>query len=367
MHKIIQLTTVHVRYDVRIFFKQCRSLASHGYDVTLVVQDGKGDELCEGVKIHDLGAPPVSRVLRVLFSPWRVFFYLRSRSSDDIIHFHDPEILPVALLFKYKKRRLIYDSHEDVPRQILTKHWINSSLRKIISVLFETLENFVAKRLDYIVCATPFIRNRFQQINKKCIDVNNFPILEEFKPTGEKQSFSRTICYIGGITRERGLNEILQALVILQNITLIMCGPFESKEYEDELKSMPGWKFVDYRGIVGRAEVSRIMACSEIGVVTFLSGPNHNDSQPNKMFEYMSAGLPLLASNFPLWRDIVEGNQCGICVDPSSPEDLAEGIEKLLSDELICREKGQAGQLAITDRYNWHKESEKLFDLYESL
>jgi len=223
--------------------------------------------------------------------------------------------------------------------------------------------------LDMIVCATPFIAKRFKQINKKSININNFPIVGEFKlpENGQSQPFSRMICYVGGITRERGITELLQALTILQNVTLIMCGPFESKKYEDELRSMIGWRFVDYRGVVGRDEVSEIMARSELGVVTFLPGPNHNDSQPNKMFEYMSAGLPLLASNFPLWRQIVEEAQCGLCVDPASPQEIAHAINSLLSNEALCRDKGKAGRRAVQSKFNWEIESKKLLNMYEEI
>ena len=131
--------------------------------------------------------------------------------------------------------------------------------------------------------------------------------------------------------------------------------------------SMAGWKFVDYRGVVGRNEVSRIMACSAAGVVTFLPGPNHNNSQPNKMFEYMSAGLPLIASDFPLWRRIIEESQCGLCVDPSSPKEIAHAIATLVSNETLCLEKGTAGRKAITSSFNWMNESVKLLDLYECI
>ena len=149
--------------------------------------------------------------------------------------------------------------------------------------------------------------------------------------------------------------------------TMIMCGPFESRAYADELMSMPGWKFVDYRGVVGRDEVSKIMACSRAGMVTFLPAPNHNDAQPNKMFEYMSASLPLIASDFPLWRRTIEGNQCGLCVDPSSPEEIAHAIKILLSNETLYREKGIAGRKAIMSSFNWRNESEKLLNLYERI
>jgi glycosyltransferase involved in cell wall biosynthesis len=146
-----------------------------------------------------------------------------------------------------------------------------------------------------------------------------------------------------------------------------MCGPFESKAYSDELKSKTGWKYVDYRGIVSRKEVGEIMACCMAGIVTFLPSPNHYDSQPNKLFEYMSAGLALIASNFPLWRQIVEECMCGLCVDPSSPQDIANALNILLADESLCRSKGKSGREAVTTKFNWLMESEKLLRLYETI
>jgi glycosyltransferase involved in cell wall biosynthesis len=285
----------------------------------------------------------------------------------DIIHFHDPELLLIGFLLKNGKRRLIYDSHEDVPKQILTKHYINPLARKAVSVVFELLENYISKRLDAVVCATPSIARRFNSINSLSVNVNNFPRAEEFQPLNSEKLFSRTLCYIGGITRERGITEVIQALAILKNVNLIMCGPFESQDYADELMSMAGWKYVDYRGTVGRHEVGKIMACCMAGIVTFLPSPNHYDSQPNKMFEYMSAGLALIASDFPLWRQIIEEGMCGLCVDPSSPQDIANGINALLGDEKLCRDRGKAGREAVITTFNWRKESEKLLKLYEAI
>ena len=264
---------------------------------------------------------------------------------------------------------MVYDSHEDFPRQVLSKHWITPLLRKSVSVIFEVFENSVVRNLDAVVCATPFIANRFKALNNNAVDVNNFPLAEEFHQPEQrqKQPFSRTICYIGAMTRERGISELVKALELLQNVTLIMCGPFESEAYAAELRGMPGWRFVDYRGIVGRVEVGDIMARSAAGVVTFLPGPNHNDSQPNKMFEYMSAGLPLIASHFPLWRDIVEKSNCGICVDPASPKEIAGAISTLLADENLCLHMAKAGREAISSRFNWSNESDKLLKLYDEV
>lgn len=366
--KVLVATSVHGRYDVRIFLKQCCSIAGAGNDVTLFVQDGKGNEIRSGVKIVDIGPPPKARPTRIVFSPWRMYRLLRSTTAD-VIHFHDPELLPVGLLLSLDGRRVIYDTHEDFPRQVLSKHWIQPALRKMVSVLFELFENFAAKRVAAVVCATPFIASRFQRINPKSIDINNFPLLEEFHVSEAevKPPFTRTLCYIGAITRERGISEVVDALAMVHDVRLIMCGPFESIRYEEELKKMPGWTSVDYRGIVSRDEVRKIMACSAAGIVTFLPGPNHNDSQPNKMFEYMSAGLPLIASNFPLWRQLVEGGNCGICVDPSSSEEIAVAIERLLGDEGLCKKLGGAGQDAVKNKFNWAIESRKLLNLYQQL
>lgn len=364
--EVVQLTTVHGRNDVRVFHKQCRSLAAQGYDVTLVVQDGRGDESSAGVRIRDLGLPPAGRVRRILFSPWRAYRCLR-RFPAAIVHFHDPELLPLGWLLKRGGRRIVYDAHEDVPRDILAKHWVPAMLRRVLSFSFEKLENFVAARLDAVVGATPFIAARFRRIHPRAIDVSNYPILAEFVPAPPGRPFSRTLCYIGAITRVRGISELVESLDLVNDVTLVMCGPFESGAYERELRALAGWQRVDYRGVVGRDEALAVMTAAEIGVVTFLPMPNHVAAQPNKMFEYMAAGLPLLASNFPLWQRIVEENRCGLCVDPASPADIARGIGALLADEAGCRAMGRAGREAVASRCHWLHEAEKLVQLYAEL
>ncbi|WP_028578824.1 glycosyltransferase family 4 protein [Desulfogranum japonicum] len=368
MPKVYVVTSVHKRYDVRIFYKQCRTLSKAGYEVNLIVQDGEGPEILDGVNIYDIGHPFGNRLYRIILSPLKMYNFLK-KSSADIIHLHDPELLPAGFFLKRKNFRVIYDSHEDFPRQILSKHWIYPALRKFVSFLFEKIENRIAKKLDAVIGATPFIAARFKPINQISIDINNYPLLGEFDCVlkNTEESFSRTFCYIGAITRERGISQVVEAVNLLQNVTLVMCGPFESESYSKELQVMPGWRFVDYRGIVDRDEVSQIMASSQAGVVTFLPGPNHNESQPNKMFEYMAAGLPLIASHFPLWKQIVEKNQCGICVNPGSPEEIARAITSLLDDQKLAETMGKAGKNAVTHNLNWENEAVKLVNIYSQI
>ncbi|MNR34850.1 GDP-mannose-dependent alpha-(1-6)-phosphatidylinositol monomannoside mannosyltransferase [compost metagenome] len=124
---------------------------------------------------------------------------------------------------------------------------------------------------------------------------------------------------------------------------------------------------VDDHGFVGRGEVREIMSRSVAGVVTFLPAPNHIDAQPNKMFEYMSAGIPVIGSNFPLWKTIIEGNQCGVCVDPADPVEIAAAIDHLFIHQSEAREMGVRGRIAVLEKYNWDSEGAKLIALYQEI
>ena len=109
------------------------------------------------------------------------------------------------------------------------------------------------------------------------------------------------------------------------------------------------------------------MGYSKAGLVTFLPSPNHLDAQPNKMFEYMSAGMPIITSNFPLWAEIVKENGCGLCVDPLKPEQIAIAIEYINSNPKEADNMGKNGKKAVLEKYNWGVEEVKLVNLYSRL
>ena len=118
---------------------------------------------------------------------------------------------------------------------------------------------------------------------------------------------------------------------------------------------------------MGRNEVANVMSCSKAGIVIFHPLPNHIDAQPNKMFEYMSAGLPIISSNFVLWKEIVERNNCGICVNPLEPKEIAQSIEYIITHSNEAKEMGQNGKKAVLEKYNWGVEEKKLFEVYKGL
>jgi len=364
--KVAHLTSVHARYDTRIFLKQCRSLAKAGYDVSLVVADGLGNETRDGVRIADVGKS-VGRVGRMLGATRRVL--TRALEIDaDVYQLHDPELLPVGLSLKRRGKRVIFDSHEDVPQQILSKPYLHPIARRVASGLMNRFEIYACHRFDHVLAATPFIRDKFLRHGIECADINNFPMLGELESDAGWSEKKREVCYVGGMARIRGATELVRAIGLCQSgARLNFAGPIQGSELAASLRQMREWKQVDEKGFLNREEVRGVLAHAMAGVVTFLPLPNHIDAQPNKMFEYMSAGVPVIASHFPLWREIVEGNECGICIDPQKPEEIAAAIDYLVENPETARRMGESGRKAVYDRYNWGKEEEKLLALYRSL
>lgn len=365
--KVAHLTSVHPRYDTRIFLKECRSLAAGGASVTLIVADGLGDECRDNVQILDVGKFD-ARLDRMRKAPGQILRKAVEQNAD-LYHLHDPELLPLVSKLKKLNKKVIFDAHEDVPKQILSKPYISKPMRLIASSAFAIYEKWVLPKVDVVIGATPFIRDKYLAMGIRSVDINNFPLLGELSFGNSnwvnKKNF---VAYVGGITRIRGIVEVVKALGIQSSSAkLQLVGKFSEPGLESEVIQQPGWQFVDALGFLGRSEVAEVLAHSVAGLVTFLPAPNHVDAQPNKMFEYMSAGIPVIASNFPLWRDIVEGNSCGICVNPEDPVEIAAAIDQLISNPEMAEQLGLNGKKAVENKYNWSLEEKKLLNLYDSL
>lgn len=362
--RVAHLSTAHGRRELRVHLKECNSLAANGYDVHYLVADGLGNERVGNVQVHDIGRAG-GRFQRMLLRPWRMLAAARIINAR-LFHFHDPELLLIALFLMRGGAKVIYDSHEDVPRSLLGRDWIPSRIRPVLSYIFEIFENFVAKRLSAVIGATPHIAARFSRVNPQSIAINNYPLRSEIEAEVERRGLSRNVCYLGGIGRIRGVEEMVRALEYV-DARLILAGSFESVDTENAVRALPGWAKVDYRGMVSRAAVREIMAESQAGLIFFHPEPNHVDAQPNKMFEYMSAGLPVLASNFPLWREQLLEAQAGLVANPLDPKDIARIIRELLDDPDAAAEMGRRGRDGVLQRYLWDFEEKKLCAFYKKI
>lgn len=361
------MTSVHGRYDIRIFLKECVTLANAGYDVFLIVADGLGNEVKNGVKILDVGINHTGRLGRMINTTNRVYSKALGIKAD-LYHFHDPELIPSGIRLKKKTNAIvIFDSHENYADDIKDKPYLNFMMRKVVSKAYYSLEFLMIKQLSAVIAATPSICKYFKSRNTLCIDINNFPFENEFEPIEKSSASKYNAVYIGSASEVRGLEALVNSFAINNNLNLAIAGNFSEIKFENRLKQSKGWNNVVFLGMLDRKSVNDLLSQSTVAVVTFLPAPNHIESQPNKMFEYMSAGLPVVCSNFPLWKEIIEGNNCGVCVDPNSPQEIAEAILYLNDNKSKAEKMGQNGRKAVLEKYNWKTEAEKLLKFYSLL
>jgi glycosyltransferase involved in cell wall biosynthesis len=369
---VVHLTSVHPRADTRIFWKECRSLAAAGYRVTLVVADGLPDEQRDGVSI--LGVPQTSpRLLRMLTAP-RAILRKALDLDAELYHLHDPELLPIASTLLRHGKRVIFDAHEDLPKQILSKPYLIKPLRRLIAVAASRMEARICRRIDAVVAATTTLRDKFHRLAAHAIDLHNYPLLEELAaraptlPSDPTRDTSLRVCYLGGITPLRGLRELVSAIAETTSpVRLALAGKYSDRGFADSLRTLAGWQRVDDLGWLDRGGVGRILQTSRIGLVTLLPTPSYREALPVKLFEYMAAGLPVIASHFPHWKAIVEGHDCGLCVDPANPSAIAQAIDWLLTHPADARRMGDNGRRAVQSCYNWQSEQSKLLGLYREL
>ncbi len=361
--KVCHMTSVHESTDDRIFLKECVSLAKAGYD-TYQVAYGESFEK-DGVKTIGLGKRASGRIKRILVSSRKV--YQEALKIDaDIYHVHDPELLPYAVKLKKRGKKVIFDSHEDIPRQILAKEWLPDVFRNIVSKLVESYQKKVSLELDCVITATPYIENIFREYGAKANVVHNYPILDDINVDNSDYYVRKDIlCYAGGLTEQRGIRELISVSDDL-DIELHLAGDI-SFDYKEELTKQLKCKKVIFDGILNRQQICDLYRKSKIGMALLHPTPNHVNALAIKLFEYMAAGLPIICSDFPLWKKIVEDNGCGICVNPFDKATLVEAIQFLVTNENKAKEMGDSGKRCVHEIYNWEKEEDRLLKIYSKL
>ncbi len=365
--KVCLLTCVHpTALDVRVFHREAKTLAANHYHVVLVAQHPRND-VVTGVRI--VGVPkPRNRFRRMLGSAGLLKVALQENAF--IYHFHDPELIPLGLFLKLvKRRKVIYDVHEDFPKSVLSKAWIPRSLRSTVGAVLCVVERVSSAVFDAVVVAADDIARHFPRRARVTI-LRNFPFIATARTTSKRfrRSSAILIC-VGGMSRDRGIEEMVRAVDIVRYpATLLLIGSFTDASFEEELRRTAS-KRVEFMGQVPHERVFEYLDGADVGLILFHPIPNHLACcwRNNKLFEYMARGLPIIGSNFPLWRELIEGHRCGICVDPLNVGEIAGAVEYLIENPEQAERMGENGRRLIIERYNWEMESRKLVALYREL
>lgn len=364
---IIHLTTVHPRDDSRIRSKQLDSLARTFGKVSLYVQDGRGNQVDPklGYQIVDTG-PRLSRLLRMSVGGWRMFRAVW-KAKPKVAHFHDPELLPWAILLRLRKIKVVYDVHEDYSQTVRYNHRLYVFLRAILPVAVQIAEWIGSRSVNAIVSATPSISERFPKA--KTVLVRNFPLTQELNVSNVAYcSKPLEVCYVGTITLNRNVIGMVDAINnVSKEAVFRLAGDFSSAATQNEVEARPGWRRVRYVGRVGREGVVDVLASARAGLVVIKAIPHEMVSLPIKLFEYMAASIPVISSDFPVWREILEGANCGIFVDPDDTDEIAKAIQWVLDNPEKAAGMGRNGREAVLTKYNWDNEAGTLISLYNTL
>lgn len=369
--KVCHLTSAHPYNDDRIFIKQCRSLTAAGYE-THIVAPGAPNDIENGILLHNI--PNLyhnNRLSRMTLTVWSVYQKALAVNAD-IYHLHDPELISIGLLLKARGKRVIYDIHEDLPRQILLKPYLPRSSRRPIGWLMEHLEHVAGHRFSALVAATPAIGARFQTVNPRTVVINNYPLRDELNASSSIawEERAHAIAYVGSISELRGLLQMVEAMEYVSErlqATLEMAGSFSPPQVRERVGRLRGWAHTHELGMLNRTELACLLGKVRAGLVTLHPTSTYISSQPIKLFEYMSAGIPVIASDFPLWSDFIKQTGCGLVVNPLDPRAIARAIEFVLTNPSAAETMGRHGREAVERHYNWESEAPKLVQLYKSL
>ena len=365
-------------HDTRVQ-KEARSLVAAGYRVTVVADGAAGLRSQE-----DRDGTTVIRVeraarrlpgLRYLLHDWRLLRVLL-RLQPHIIHAHDSNaLLPVALAARWRRVPFVYDAHDlwlGRPRRQRSRLYF--ALNQAVYRLIERL--LVPAAAAAITVSPPIARHLERVYGLPRVDlVPNYPDVEELPTRRDLRTLTdagplhpdRPIAlYLGGLMAGRGLENLVDAAASFRDAQLVLLG---SGALAEDLARRAGALGVAERvhllSPVPSDHVVDYAADAQIGVSPIVpSCLNYRYSLPNKLFQYMAAGIPVVASDFPQVREVVEGAACGALVDTGRPDAIAEAVNAILSDPAAARAMGERGQRAVRDRFNWSVAERTLLDVY---
>jgi len=354
---VVMLSTAHPATNHRIFYREAKTLADRGFKVAVVARHPKS-EIVDHIPITAL--PTAKTRIKRLLLGWAAL-QAALRVNGRVYIFHDPELFGIGLLLRVLGRKVIYDAHENLPKLILQKDWLPLPLRYMFVPAVWLMEWIGSRLLSGVMVAVPAMQRRFPASHT--ILVRNFPTGEALQALASDIPLSRrknVVIYAGGLTEIRGIRELVRAFEGTENAELWLVGGFDSTIFKNEVLSQAPPN-VRWLGSKPHPELLELYGEAKLGVSLLYPTPNHRMSLPVKLFEYLAAGLPVIASNFPEFEEIMKG--CGVQVDPHSVADIRSAIQQLLASPAELEKMSERGRQRVLSSFSWEPEGERLVTL----
>ena len=363
--QVIFVQNSRLAHHPRHHHRLAAALGGAGYDVLTLSQPDLTPGHVDSVPVEYL---PVrgNRLTRIASAPltmWRV-----ARRRPAVVHAVTLELLPWAVLLKLLRRDgvVLYDSNDQYDSLIATKEWLPGPIRPLLQSLVRRFEPLLAGRLDGVTTAMPSTQAKFEAAGVPAVLIRNFPPVS-FSPR-PREKFAFDVLVGGSI---HALEDILveaaaevarlrsqrtRWLVVARNY-----GPAELGELEDALSRQGLRDDFELRHDVPFTEMSELIAASRVGLVFY-----RGERVPQRIFEYMAAGLPFVITDSPGTSEFTHDG-AAVSVPGGSPPALAAALADLLDDPDRLRQMSEAGPALARERFDWAQESEKLVGLYDRL
>lgn len=369
MAKIVHLSSLHFPFDSRIVLRECQSLAAAGHEVVFLAP-GEHDDEVHGVRV--IAFPrDTNRWHRLLIGNWRLF-RLAMKQQANVYHFHDPELMIIAVVMKLLGKKLVYDVHEDMPKTVWHRPAVPRLFKPAMSLFLRATEWAYQHFADLLVSATPTIAARFPQ--RKSVAIRNLATIDPDKIEPPATPYSARPEHIVHVSANncpaRGTLEMLEAIEIVAKTRpakLLLAGKMQPVNYTVQPQTHPGWQHVDYRGNLDHREVNSFVQEGRVGLCVLHDSPSYREAYPVKVFEYMAAGIPVIASDFPVWRELFRDTTAIRWVDPLDTAAIAREVEWLLDHPAEAEAMGENGRQVVLNQLNWRHDAQVLLDAYENV
>ncbi len=372
---ILMVVLSTVAPDVRVE-KEARYLANTGHNVTIIGTNPRGDlpneEKRDGYTIKRV--PSSKKLFFKYFEFWKNVRKLVNKQQFDIVHLHDLNVLPLATRLRKNTKIIIYDSHENFPEQMSETFGFPALWG------YSIVERYYLKRVHGVITAgITYSENLKKKYKTDSIWIANYPSTVDINLAHKKeipkdyqtgQKFR--VVHFGVMYSNLGYDKTVEAVKLLsQNlkpseIQFLIMGSGASLEPMKELIEennlseyfkVTGW--MDYH------EALSIMRSCDIGLILFQPGKNNFLRIPNRLYEFCSAGVPFIGSNFEgLRRSVVNREELGILINPTSPREIADAILTVYNDKEKLNKMKKIASDAYKEQFNWESEIPKIEQKY---